>query len=85
MRVIVDAALVVFAAFLMIPLPAAEIDSGRHAAAGKEVGQQGEKDWGDSRWNQTEVGPFLASSLQSPGGMLTKALSVRVLSPARAS
>jgi hypothetical protein len=53
-------------------------EAGRHAAAGKDVEQQGEKDWSDSRWNQTEVGPFLASSLQTPGGIVTKALSVRV-------
>jgi hypothetical protein len=64
---------------------AADNDAGRHAAAGKEVEQQGEKDWSDSRWNQTDVGPFLASSLQTPGGMVVKALSVRVGSGGEAS
>jgi hypothetical protein len=60
-------------------------EAGRHSAAGKEVEQQGEKDWSDSRWNQTDVGPFLASSLQTPGGMVVKALSVRVGSGGEAS
>jgi hypothetical protein len=53
-------------------------EAGRHTAAGKVVEQQQEKDWSDARWNQTDVGPFLASSLQTPGGMVTKALSIRV-------
>jgi hypothetical protein len=60
------------------PAPSAENEAGRHSAAGKEVGQQQEKDWSDSRWNQTDLGPFLASSLQTPGGMVAKALSVRL-------
>lgn len=64
---------------------AADSDAGRHSAAGKEVEQQGEKDWSDSRWNQTDVGPFLSSSLQTPGGMVVKALSVRVGSGGEAS
>ena len=53
-------------------------EAGRHSAAGKEVERQQEKDWSDARWNQTDIGPFLASSLQTPGGMVTKALSIRV-------
>lgn len=60
-------------------------EAGRHAAAGKEVEQQGEKDWSDSRWNQSDIGPFLASSLQTPGGMVVKALSVRVGNSGEAS
>lgn len=47
-------------------------------AAAKEPGKQAEKDWVDARWSQTDVGPFLASSLQTPAGMVTKALSIRV-------
>jgi hypothetical protein len=62
----------------LAPMPAADNQPGRHSAAGKEVGRQEERDWSDSRWNQTDVGPFLASSLKTPDGMVTKALSVRV-------
>lgn len=51
---------------------------GQHAAAGKEVAAQAEKDWVDARWNQTEVGPFLASILKTPAGSIAKGLSVRV-------
>ena len=68
-----------------MPMSAADNDAGRHGAAGKEVERQEEKDWSDSRWNQTEVGPFLASSLQTPGGMIVKALSVKVGSGGEAS
>lgn len=52
--------------------------AGEHGAAGKDVGRQVEKDWADSRWNQTDVGPFLASNLQTPGGNIAKALSIRI-------
>ncbi len=69
----------------VIPMPAADNEAGRHSAAGKEVEQQEEKDWSDSRWNQTDVGPFLASSLQTPGGTVVKALSVKVGSGSEAS
>ena len=75
---------VVLLGFLLSPR-AAENEAGRHLAAGKEVGQQGEKDWSDSRWDQTDVGPFLASSLQTPGGMVVKALSVKVGNEGEAS
>jgi hypothetical protein len=52
--------------------------SGQHASAGKEVEKQAEGDWADARWNQTVVGPFLASNLKTPAGMIAKALSIRV-------
>ena len=57
---------------------AATPPTGEHANAGKEVGRQGEGDWADARWNQTDVGPFLASNFQTPGGAISKALSIRV-------
>jgi hypothetical protein len=63
---------------VVVSTRAADDEAGRHSAAGKEVERQQEKDWSDSRWNQTDVGPFLASSLQTPDGMVVKALSVRV-------
>lgn len=55
-----------------------EAAPGQAVTAGKDVGSQGEKDWVDGRWNQTDVGPFLASSLQTPGGWIAKGLSIRV-------
>ena len=58
--------------------PPAKSGPGQHAAAGKEVAAQGEKDWVDARWNQTDVGPFLASILKTPTGPIAKALSIRV-------
>lgn len=39
---------------------------------------QTEGDWVDNRWNRTEVGPFLASSLAIPGGQVNKGLSIKV-------
>lgn len=32
----------------------------------------------DARWNQADVGPFLASILKTPAGTIAKALSIRV-------
>lgn len=37
-----------------------------------------EDDSRDARWNQTIVGPFLASSLPTPGGMIAKAFTVKL-------
>ncbi len=51
---------------------------GEHAAAGKQAEDQLENDWVDGRWNQTDVGPCLASSLKTPAGLVAKALSIRV-------
>jgi glucose/arabinose dehydrogenase len=58
----------------------AEVPSapGQHAAAGREVGSQQERDWVDNRWSRTEVGPFLASNIEAPGGKIAKALSIKV-------
>ncbi len=39
---------------------------------------QVEKDWVDGRWNQTEVGPFLASTIFTPNGPVAKGLSIRL-------
>jgi len=39
---------------------------------------QQESDWVDARWNQTEVGPFLASSLSIAGARIAKGLSIKV-------
>ena len=37
-----------------------------------------EEDGNDGRWNQTDVGPFLASSIATPGSATHKALSIKV-------
>ncbi len=57
-----------------MPKPAA----GEPAISGREPGSQGEKDWVDNRWQETDVGPFLASNLRLPdGSVIAKALSIR--------
>lgn len=63
---------------LVVRSQAAESVPGEHAAAGREVAFQQERDWVDNRWSRTEVGQFLASSLQVPGGKIAKGLSIKV-------
>ncbi|HTD85325.1 MAG TPA: DUF6797 domain-containing protein, partial [Candidatus Binatia bacterium] len=41
-------------------------------------GKQAEPDWRDSRWNQTDVGPFLCSLMPLKNGTVLKGMSVRV-------
>ncbi len=52
--------------------------AGQPPASGREPGTQGEKDWVDNRWSRTEVGPFLASNLDTPGARVAKGLSIKV-------
>lgn len=53
--------------------------AGEPAISGREPGSQGEKDWVDNRWQDTDVGPFLASNLRLPdGSVIAKALTIRV-------
>ena len=47
-------------------------------AAGRDPGIQAERDWVDSRWSRADVGQFLASNLEIPGGRIAKALSIKV-------
>ncbi len=58
-------------------LEAAE-NAGEPPNSGMAPERQQEGDWVDSRWNQTEVGPCMASSLNLPGASIARALSVRV-------
>lgn len=51
---------------------------GEHRSAGRDVGSQEEKDWVDNRWSRTEVGQFLASLVDAPGGVVAKGLSIKV-------
>src|SRR4030095_1248588 len=39
---------------------------------------QQDSDCVDARWNQTDVGPFLASNLSLPGAKIAKGLSIKV-------
>lgn len=52
--------------------------AGTPGIAGREPGDQAERDWIDNRWSRTEVGQFLASSLRVPSGTVAKALTIRV-------
>ena len=52
--------------------------AGEPAVSGREPGVQGEADWVDNRWQQTDLGPFLASAVPLPGKTLAKGLSIRV-------
>ena len=52
--------------------------AGEPAVSGREPGVQGEADWVDNRWQQTDLGPFLASAIPLPGKTLAKGLSIRV-------
>ena len=53
--------------------------AGEPAISGREPASQGEKDWVDNRWQDTDVGTFLASNLRLPdGSVIAKALTIRV-------
>jgi hypothetical protein len=60
-------------------LAARPTPAGEPAISGREPAAQGEKDWVDNRWQDTDVGPFLASNLRLPdGSVIAKALTIRV-------
>ena len=64
-----------------VPAPtAAEAQSGdgQPPASGREPGTQGERDWVDNRWSRMDVGQFLASNLEVPGGSVAKGLSIKI-------
>ena len=46
--------------------------------SGRDASQQSEADWVDTRWQQTDVGPFLASNLPLPEGTIAKGLSIKI-------
>ena len=51
---------------------------GLDGGQGGHWGKQAEPDWRDSRWNQTDVGPFLCSLVPLKSGTVLKGMSVRV-------
>lgn len=79
-RAMLSAAVSLIAAGQLLAQPA-----GQPPASGREPGTQGEKDWVDNRWSRTEVGPFLASVLETPGASIAKGLSIKVGANAEAS
>lgn len=53
--------------------------TGEPTASGREPASQVEKDWADNRWQDTDIGPFLASNLGlSDGSTLAKGLTVKL-------
>ncbi len=51
---------------------------GTPKVSGRDASTQGEADWVDNRWQQTDVGPFLASNLRLPDTTIAKGLSIQV-------
>ncbi len=51
---------------------------GLDGGQGGHWGKQAEGDWRDSRWQQMDTGPFLASILPAPNGPVLKGLSIRL-------
>ncbi|MBL9175486.1 MAG: hypothetical protein JNL10_18230 [Verrucomicrobiales bacterium] len=61
------------------PVVGARRGTGEPPASGREPGTQAENDWVDNRWQETDIGPFLASNLRlSSGPALAKGLTVKV-------
>lgn len=73
LRAALPAAVAFLTAIQLVAQPA-----GQPPASGREPGTQVEKDWVDNRWSRTEVGPFLASNLETPGANIAKGLSIKV-------
>ena len=51
----------------------------------KAVVDQVEADWVDGRWANTEVGPFLASTILTPKGRVDKGIAIKVGDKAQAT
>ncbi len=72
---------VFLANFLIMVLSAAafaQIEKERDYAADDPAATWKEQDSVDGRWNETDIGPFIASVLPTPGGTVAKGLSIRV-------
>lgn len=59
-------------------IPPAVLPSGTPKISGREASAQSEADWVDNRWQQTDIGTFLASNLRLPDRVLAKGLTIRV-------
>jgi mono/diheme cytochrome c family protein len=56
----------------------AEVDEKPYARVPREIVFQNDSQWEDNRWQQTDVGPFLAGSIQTSRGLVLKGLAIRV-------
>ncbi len=68
------------AAVMLLGLSPAPVQAadGQPPASGREPAAQVERDWVDNRWSRTDLGPFLASNLDTPGARVAKGLSIKV-------
>ena len=44
----------------------------------KEIAFQNDSQWEDNRWQLTDIGPFLAASVETPAGVTLKGIAIRV-------
>lgn len=49
-----------------------------YARTPKEIAFQNDSQWEDNRWQQTDVGPFLAGTLEAGKGLTLKGIAIRV-------
>ncbi len=73
LRSILPAAVSLIATGQLVAQPA-----GQPTASGRAPEVQVEKDWADNRWSRTDVGPLLASNLETTGARIAKGLSIKV-------
>src|SRR3954466_10342341 len=72
-------ACLVFICWCLLPVSAKAQEKVISASSSRrDPSEQAERDWVDNRWNQTDVGQFLASNLALAGSRVPKALSIRV-------
>ncbi len=58
--------------------PARKVSQTPWSEVPKEIKQQDDNDWEDSRWQQTETGPIFSASIQMAGGPTLKGVAIRV-------
>lgn len=55
-----------------------ESDQKAYARSAKDIPFQNDSQWEDNRWQQTDVGPFLAATMSTHAGNVLKGLAIRV-------
>ncbi|MDG2224612.1 MAG: hypothetical protein P8L85_24735 [Rubripirellula sp.] len=55
-----------------------EVAEKAYARVPLEIALQNDSHWEDNRWQQTDVGPFLAGSIATPAGLTLKGMAIRV-------
>ncbi|MDF1843113.1 MAG: hypothetical protein P1U77_16880 [Rubripirellula sp.] len=58
--------------------PPSEVTEKAYARVPLEIVFQNDSHWEDNRWQQTDVGPFLAGSIATPAGLTLKGMAIRV-------